>query len=91
MGLFSFGPYKYKTKKGKQEFYLHSKEKGKSRLYFFSKDSDGAISSLPGGYEIVENQTTGMPFLRKKIGGLLGGGVKKPKKEAGKKEEKAET
>jgi hypothetical protein len=90
MGLFNFGPYKYKTKKDKQEFYLHVKEKGKMRLYFFSKDSVDAISSMPGGYEIVENPTTGMPFLRKKLGGLFGGG-KKPKKEEEKKEEKAET
>lgn len=66
MGL--FGPFVYKAKSG-QKYYLHMKMKGKVRLYYFSKDPTGALFSVPTGYEVVENPKTGLPFLRKKIGG----------------------
>jgi hypothetical protein len=69
MGLFS--PYVYKSKSGKK-FWLHVKEKGKVKLYYFSKDPAGALNSLPSGFEVVENPKTGMPMLKKKVGGFLG-------------------
>jgi hypothetical protein len=69
MGLFT--PFIYKSKSG-QKFWLHMKERGKAKLYYFSKDPVGALNDLPKGFEIVENKTTGMPFLKKKISdGLL--------------------
>ena len=63
MGL--LGPYVYKNKKG-QKFWLHLKIKGGVKLYYFSRNPVDALSSLPKGYEVVENKLTGMPFLRKK-------------------------
>jgi|YelNatPaOPRAMG01_1025707.scaffolds.fasta_scaffold577826_2 hypothetical protein len=68
MGLFS--PYVYKNKKG-EKFWLHVKDTGKARLFYFSKNPEGALFSLPPGYEVVENKTTGLPFLRRKTGGFL--------------------
>jgi len=62
MGLFS--PYSYKSKTG-QKFWLHMKTRGKTTIYFFSKEPSGGMGSLPRGYEIVENQITGLPFLKK--------------------------
>lgn len=63
MGLFS--PYAYKNKNG-EKFYLHMKEKGKVKLYFFSKEPDGALNSLPGGFKVIENEKSSLPFLKKK-------------------------
>ncbi len=74
MGL--FGPYIYTNKKGKK-FWLHMRKKGKSTIYFFSKDPRGAINSLPRGFTVVENPKTGLPFVKRKTGGLLGGLFKK--------------
>ncbi len=76
MGLFS--SFTYKSKKTGKQWWLHLKQKGKARLYYFSKDAAGALFSMPPGFEVTENTTTGMPFLRKKAGGSLFGG--KPKK-----------
>jgi hypothetical protein len=74
MGLFS--PFVYENKNGKK-FWLHAVKKGKMMLYFFSKDPRASIKSLPKGYAVVENPTTGFPFLKKKAGGMLGGLFKK--------------
>jgi hypothetical protein len=63
MGL--FGPFEYKAKSG-QKFWLHKKEKGKAKLFYFSKEREGALNGVPGGYEVVENPVTGLPFLKKK-------------------------
>ena len=87
-----FGPFIFKNKKGKR-FWLHMKIKGKSRIYYFSKDPSGSINSIPKGYEAIEGPKTGLPFLRKKSGGFLGGIFgnskvkkdKKPQKEVEKK------
>jgi len=68
MGL--FGPYIYTNKKGKK-FWLHMRKKGKSTIYFFSKDPREAINSLPRGFTVVENPKTGLPFVKRKTGGLL--------------------
>ncbi len=53
------------------------KKKGKATLYFFSKDPRGAINALPKGFTVVENPKTGLPFLKRKAGGILGGLFKK--------------
>ncbi len=74
MGL--FGPYIYTNKKGKK-FWLHMRKRGKSTIYFFSKDPRGAINSLPRGFTVIENPTTGLPFVKRKTGGILGGLFKK--------------
>jgi len=74
MGL--FGPYIYTNKKGKK-FWLHMRKRGKSTIYFFSKDPRGAINSLPRGFTVIENPKTGLPFVKRKTGGLLGGLFKK--------------
>ncbi len=75
MGLFS--PFVYKSKAG-TKFWLHFKEKGNVKLYYFSKDPAGAMFNVPGGYEVIENETTHLPFLKKKAGGgLFSAGKKK--------------
>jgi hypothetical protein len=66
MGL--FGPFEYKSKKTGVKFYLHEKDVGKVRLYYFSKDPVGAMGGMPGGFEVVENQMQGVPFLKKIAG-----------------------
>lgn len=89
MGLFS--PFIYTNKQGKK-FWLHVKKRGKGYLYFFSKDPTGAINNLPKGFTVTENKTTGMPYIKRKEGGLLGnllGGLGKKKEETA--EEKEET
>ncbi len=54
-----------------QTYYLHSREVALrnnrlQRIYFFAKTiKDGALDAMPDGYEIVENQRTGLPVLRK--------------------------
>ncbi|MFH1473648.1 MAG: hypothetical protein ABIE55_02020 [Candidatus Aenigmatarchaeota archaeon] len=70
MGFFS--TFIFKNKNGKK-FWLHVKIKGKSRIYYFSKDPTGAVRDIPKGYEAIEGPKTGLPFLRKKSGGFLGG------------------
>jgi hypothetical protein len=52
-------------------------KRGKVTLYFFSKDPRGAINSLPRGFTVIENPKTGMPLVKKKTGGILGGLFKK--------------
>ena len=63
MGI--FGPSFYKTKK-KDKYWLHVKEKGKIRLFYFSKDPVGAVD-IPKNYGVIENEKTGLPFLKKKV------------------------
>jgi hypothetical protein len=90
MGLFT--PYIYTNKKGKK-FWLHSKQRGKAILYYFSKNPTGALKNLPSGFEVVENPSTGMPFLKKKEGkGFFDKlfGFPKIKKEESKESEKPE-
>jgi hypothetical protein len=72
-------PFIYVSKKSGQKFWVHSKPRGKMVLYYFSKDPVGALNGLPRGFEVSENPVTGMPFLRKKTGGMLGGLFGKPK------------
>ncbi len=42
-------------------YYLHQK----GTLFFFSKKEEEGID-LPEGYEVVENERTGLPMLKKK-------------------------
>ena len=54
-----------------QTYYLHSREVSLrnnriQRIFFFAKTiKDGALDALPAGYEVVENERTGLPVLRK--------------------------
>ena len=51
--------YEHTNSKG-NKYYLHSK----GRLFFFSKKPEEGID-LPAGYKVVENQTTGLPMIKK--------------------------
>ena len=79
MGL--LGTFVFRDKKRNKNFWLHMKIKGKTKLYYFSKDPKDAVGSLPKGFEVVEDDKSGLPFLKKKKGGLLGGIKKKAKEE----------
>lgn len=74
MGL--FGPFVYKSKKRKKNFWLHMTMRGKTKLYFFSENPKGALGAIPGGFEVFEEPESGLPFLKKKTGGFFGGIVK---------------
>ena len=67
--------YSYKNKKG-QDYFLHSKDvtlKSTGRvqtIYYFAKEIKSgagvtALDSIPSGKTIVENERTGLPFLKK--------------------------
>ncbi|MBM3886394.1 hypothetical protein FJ364_00550 [Candidatus Dependentiae bacterium] len=64
--------YKVKSKKSGKMYHLHTKEvelaKGrKQRIYYFAGEAGkDAIDELPAGYEVMENERTGLPMLRKK-------------------------
>lgn len=61
-----------KSKKNGKTYFLHEREqmlKGghKVKLYYFAQSAQaGAIDALPAGYEIAENDRTGLPILKKK-------------------------
>lgn len=64
--------YTYTNKKG-TKYYLHKTTvqlRGGNRqqvIYYFSRQAgEKAIDDLPEGFEVVENQRTGLPVLRKK-------------------------
>ena len=52
--------YEHTNSKG-TKYYLHQRGK----LFFFSKKSVDSID-LPAGYNVVENNRTGLPMLKKK-------------------------
>mgnify|MGYP001331679607 CR=1 FL=1 len=67
--------YAHTNKKG-QTYYLHSKDvtlKSTGRIqtiYYFAKEVKSgagvtALDSLPSGKQVVENERTGLPFLKK--------------------------
>ena len=64
MGL--FGAYVYKDKK-KQKWWLHSKTQGKTTFYYFSRSEEDAKQDMPGGYEVLFNERSGIPMLRKTV------------------------
>jgi len=43
------------------KYYLHQK----GHLFFFSKNSEGALDSLPTGFQIKENPRTRVPIVKK--------------------------
>lgn len=63
--------YSVESKKSGKTYYLHSKEvtlRGgrKQTIYYFATDvRDGALDSVPSGYQVMENARTGLPMLRK--------------------------
>jgi len=64
--------YSVVSKKSGKTYYLHLREQKRkdgnvTKLYFFAGDiKDGAIDALPDDKEVVENERTGLPFLKKK-------------------------
>lgn len=60
------------SKKSNKTYHLHSRKqklKGGQEvtLYYFSGSvGDGALDALPAGMEVIENERTGLPMLRKK-------------------------
>lgn len=64
--------YQHTNKKG-TVYYLHSTEitlrgSGKKQtIYFFAREvkSSGSLDAVPAGYQVVENQRTGLPVLKK--------------------------
>jgi YHS domain-containing protein len=64
--------FSVKSKKSGKTYYLHSKDvklaAGRiQRIYYFAgKAESNAIKDLPTGYEVIENERTGLPMLRKK-------------------------
>jgi len=53
--------YEHTNSKGKK-YYLHAKGK---LFYFAGAQKENAID-LPEGYDVVENERTGLPMLKKK-------------------------
>ncbi len=65
--------YQYTNKKG-TTYYLHTtvvQLRGGNRqqtIYYFSRQvGPKAIDEIPAGFEVVENQRTGLPVLRRKV------------------------
>lgn len=64
--------YSVVSKKSGKTYYLHTKEVElaagrKQRIYYFAGTTDSnALNVLPAGYEVIENERTGLPMLRKK-------------------------
>lgn len=60
------------SKKSGKTYFLHSrlqKLRGGQEVtlyYFGSEAKEGAIDALPEGYEVSENERTGLPLLKKK-------------------------
>ena len=63
--------FSVKSNKSGKTYYLHSRDqllKGGHRqtIYFFaSQAKEGAMSSVPSGYQVAENIKTGLPLLKK--------------------------
>lgn len=63
--------FQYTNQKG-QTYFLHHRKvtlrgNGKEQtIYFFArKESDGALETVPTGYEVSETARTGLPVLKK--------------------------
>ncbi|CAN5425018.1 hypothetical protein BH23BAC1_BH23BAC1_35380 [soil metagenome] len=61
--------YTYKNAKG-DKYYLHKKENtgrgNEGEIFFFSKEEGkDTLDKLPQGYEVVENDRSGLPVLKK--------------------------
>lgn len=60
------------TKKSGAKYFLHIKPRnlpgGKTTyLFYFSKSAEGAETKIPDGFHVVENERTGLPFLKKNV------------------------
>ena len=60
--------YSFENSKGKT-YYLHTKDvpvKGgrKQPIYYFAKDKRANACDLPEGKKVVENERTGLPFVK---------------------------
>ena len=64
--------YSVISKKSGKNYHLHLREQkrkdgGITKLYYFAGDvREDAVDDLPDGYMVVENERTGLPFLKKK-------------------------
>ncbi len=64
--------YSVVSKKSNKTYHLHSRETqlkdGRvQRIFFFGGEvKEGALDALPEGYEVFENERTGLPMLRRK-------------------------
>ena len=62
--------YSVKSDKSGKIYHLHSqtvtlKNTGRHQtIYFFSTKDDGSID-MPDGYQVVQNQRSGLPFLKR--------------------------
>lgn len=60
------------SKKSGKTYFLHSRLqtlRGGQQVtlyYFAGNPGEGAIDALPDGYEVSENERTGLPLLKKK-------------------------
>ena len=60
------------SKKSNKTYHLHHRKqklKGGQEVtlyYFAGAVGDGAMDNLPEGMEVIENERTGLPMLRKK-------------------------
>ena len=60
--------YPFENSKGKT-YYLHTKDvtlKGgrNQTIYYFAKDKRANACDLPAGKKVVENERTGLPFVK---------------------------
>jgi len=64
-------PFSVVSKKSGKSYILHSRRqklKGGQEvtLYYFGGEAkEGAMDAVPEGYEVMENERTGLPMLRK--------------------------
>ncbi|MEM6910891.1 MAG: hypothetical protein AAF555_04845 [Verrucomicrobiota bacterium] len=64
--------YSVKSKKSGKDYYLHCREQKRAngkvtKLFFFAgEQKDGVLDALPDGYTVIENERTGLPFLKRK-------------------------
>jgi hypothetical protein len=64
--------FSVKSKKSGKMYYLHSKDVElaggrKQKIFYFAGETGAnALNALPAGYEVMENERTGLPMLRKK-------------------------
>ena len=61
--------YSHTNSKG-STYYLHSKDVtlrgGRNQtIYYFSKEEGSKSCDLPSGKKVIENERTGLPFLKK--------------------------
>ena len=65
-------PYSVKSKKSGKTYYLHKREQKRKDgnvtvLYFFAGEvKEGVMDELPDDRVVMENERTGLPFLKKK-------------------------